>query len=176
MKHLCLPISHIVTRNILQALNPIYRMAGLTGKIGLVLSLSCMGWASAEGDDMSNRLKRCPASPNCVCSDDTDSSHGIRPLQVTGELTPAWRALENYLEQTPGFTITANTGRYLRAEARTRILRFVDDVEFMARPEDGIIAMRSASRVGYSDLGTNRRRLEALRARLIDMGVVPAVE
>jgi len=125
---------------------------------------------------MTNRLKSCPASPNCVCSDDTGSSHRIPPLQVAGELTPAWMALVNYLEQTPGFTIIENTGGYLRAEARTRILQFVDDVEFMARPEDGIIAMRSASRLGYSDLGTNRRRLEALRSGLIDAGVVSAIE
>jgi uncharacterized protein (DUF1499 family) len=89
---------------------------------------------------------------------------------------PAWTALLNYLGQEPEFTIIENTGNYLRAEARTRILRFVDDVEFMARPEDDIIAMRSASRLGYSDLGTNRRRLEALRSVLIDAGVVRTIE
>ncbi|MEC7418575.1 MAG: DUF1499 domain-containing protein, partial [Pseudomonadota bacterium] len=50
-----------------------------------------------------------------------------------------------------------------RAEARTRLLRFVDDVEFELREEAGIIAVRSASRVGYSDLGANRRRIEKIR-------------
>jgi uncharacterized protein (DUF1499 family) len=144
--------------------------------IGLVILLSSMGWAPAGGEDMINRLKRCPASPNCVCSDDTDSSHGIPPLRVAGEFMPAWTALLNYLEHEPEFTIIEDTGSYLRAEARTRILRFVDDVEFMARPGDDIIAMRSASRLGYSDLGTNRRRLEALRSVLIDAGVVRTIE
>ena len=124
---------------------------------------------------MTVRLRSCPASPNCVCSDDT-GSHSIPPLQVAGELALAWAALVNYLEQTPGLTIIENTGGYLRAEARTRILRFVDDVEFLGRPEDGIIAMRSASRLGYYDFGTNRRRLEALRSDLIDAGVVRAIE
>jgi uncharacterized protein (DUF1499 family) len=52
---------------------------------------------------------------------------------------------------------------YVRAEARTRLFRFVDDVEFHFRPEVGQIAMRSASRIGYSDLGENRRRLEEVR-------------
>ena len=125
---------------------------------------------------MIKRLMGCPASPNCVCSDDADPSRSIPPLQVGGELTPAWAALVSYLQQTPGFTIIENSGSFLRVEARTRILRFVDDVEFLARPEDGIIAMRSASRLGYSDFGTNRRRLEALRSDLIDAGVVRAIE
>lgn len=62
----------------------------------------------------------------------------------------------------------AQTERYLHAEARTRLLRFVDDVEFHLRPADGEIAMRSASRLGYSDLGANRRRLERLRAALAE--------
>ena len=57
---------------------------------------------------------------------------------------------------------------YLRAEARTRILRFVDDVEFQVRPDSNQVDMRSGSRVGYSDLGKNRRRLEAIRKFLIE--------
>lgn len=89
---------------------------------GLVLLLSYIGWASAVGEDMANRIKSCPASPNCASSEDTGASHGILPLQVVGELVPAWAALVNCLEQEPGFTIIENTGGYLQAEARTRIL------------------------------------------------------
>lgn len=143
--------------------------------LGLVTFLSGMVCAASEVNDMTNRLENCPASPNCVCSDDT-GSHGIPPLQAAGESELVWTALVNYLERTPEFTIVENTGDYLRAEARTRILRFVDDVEFQARPEDNIIAMRSASRLGYSDLGTNRRRLESLRSALAATGVVRPIE
>lgn len=144
--------------------------------IGFVILLSATGRAAAGGEEMNKRLERCPTAPNCVCSDDGGSSNSIPPLQVVGESASAWAALVNYLEQTPGFTVTKNTGGYLRAEARTRILRFVDDVEFMARPEEGIIAMRSASRLGYYDFGANRRRLETLRSSLMDAGVVSATE
>ena len=144
--------------------------------IVVVILLSSMGWASAEGEGMTNRLKDCPASPNCVSSDGVGSAQRIPPLQIVGELVPAWTAQEGYLAQTPEFTIVEKSGRYLRAEARTRILRFIDDVEFMARPEDGIIAMRSASRVGYYDFGANRRRLEAVRDHLIQAGVVRPIE
>ncbi len=143
--------------------------------LGLIALLSGMICAATEVKDMTKRLASCPASPNCVSSDDT-GSHGIAPLQVVGELEQAWAALVNYLEQAPAFTVIESTDGHLRAEARTRILRFVDDVEFLARPEDNSIAMRSASRVGYSDLGANRRRLEGLRSALAAAGVVRPIE
>ena len=144
--------------------------------LGLITLLSGMVCAATGVNDMTDRLESCPASPNCVSSDDTGSLHGIPPLQVIGESELAWTALVKYLEQAPEFTIIENTGGYLHAEARTRILRFVDDDEFLARPEDNIIAMRSASRLGYSDLGTNRRRLENLRSALVAAGVVRPIE
>ena len=143
--------------------------------LGLVTLMFSPVCAANEVNDMTKRLERCPASPNCVSSDDT-GSHGIPALQVAGELGQAWAALVDYLAQAPEFTVIENADGYLRAEARTRILRFVDDVEFLARPEKNIIAMRSASRVGYSDLGANRRRLEGLRSALVAAGVVRAVE
>ncbi len=117
-------------------------------------------------------LKPCPASPNCVNSDATGAVHGIKPLQPTGDLNTAWQALVSYLEQQPGARIIVSNATYIATEFRTRVLRFVDDVEFEQRPDDGVIAMRSASRVGFSDLGTNRRRLEKLRAELAAQGVV----
>ena len=61
---------------------------------------------------------------------------------------------------------------YARVEARARLLRFIDDVEFHFRPEEGQIAMRSASLVGKSVFGTNRRRLEAVRQALKDARVL----
>jgi uncharacterized protein (DUF1499 family) len=55
---------------------------------------------------------------------------------------------------------------YIHAVAITAFFKFVDDVEFHFRPEEGRIDMRSESRVGYSDLGANRKRLEKIRALL----------
>ena len=84
----------------------------------------------------------------------------------------AWEGLLVYLRTDPSYTIVSQDKHYLRAEARTRLFRFVDDVEFHLRPEEKQIAMRSASRIGYSDLGTNRRRLEAVRQALKEAGVL----
>jgi uncharacterized protein (DUF1499 family) len=141
-----------------------------------MLLLATAGCAAHGGRDLTltteDRLQPCPASPNCVCSDDADPGHQIPPLAIQGDPAAAWSALIDQLQTAPSYTIVEQNDGYLRAEARTRILRFVDDVEFHLRPDQGEIAMRSASRVGYSDLGTNRRRLETLRQALAERGVV----
>lgn len=121
---------------------------------------------------MSDTLPPCPASPNCVSSDATNKLHGIAPLAVVGDFANAWDALLAYLQSEGSYTVVAQAEDYIQAEARTRWLRFVDDVVFAARPEAGVIAVRSASRLGYSDLGANRRRIEKLRAALAEQGVV----
>jgi uncharacterized protein (DUF1499 family) len=121
------------------------------------------------------KLSPCPSTPNCVSSDET-GSHAIPPLAISGEPEAAWQALIAHIEAQPRFDIKDREPDYLRAEARTRLLRFVDDVEFHLRAGEKQIAMRSASRVGYSDLGTNRRRLESIRQALADAGVVESRE
>lgn len=116
------------------------------------------------GNRADGRLEPCPSSPNCVSSDAPRSDdHYIEPLRLDGDLASIWRALIEHLENQPAYTIVERRDDYLRAEARTRLLRFIDDVEFHLRADRGEIAMRSASRIGYSDLGANRRRLEAVR-------------
>ncbi len=140
----------------------------------MTIALVCLmaGCATTGGNDLGltpeGMLTPCPSSPNCVSSDAADDAHRIAPLSFGSEPADAWQALIEHLESTPEYTIVERGDGYLRAEARTRLLRFVDDVEFHLRPEAGEIAMRSASRVGYSDLGANRRRLERLRSALDD--------
>lgn len=116
------------------------------------------------GINEDGRLTSCPSSPNCVSSDaPEDDPHHIPALRFGSDPTHAWQALVNHLADSPVYTIIGRRDDYLRAEARTRVLRFADDVEFHLRPAQSEIAMRSASRVGYSDFGANRRRLENLR-------------
>ncbi len=108
-------------------------------------------------------LNPCPASPNCVCSDAT-GDHAIAPFKFNGPPDQAWQAVKKALLSLPRTKIITETERKLHAESTSLVFRFVDDVELELRPEQGIIAVRSASRVGYSDLGANRRRIEAIRA------------
>lgn len=139
----------------------------------VVMTLLVSGCSTTGPDSMSNELSPCPATPNCVCSDGEDLVHGIAPLKLEVAAGVAWSALVALLEEDQSITVITNrTEDYLRAEARTALFGFVDDVEFKARPEDNEIAMRSASRVGFSDLGKNRRRLENIRSALADQGIV----
>jgi uncharacterized protein (DUF1499 family) len=130
------------------------------------------GCASMTGSDLDltdeGRLPPCPSSPNCVSSDadPSDGTHYIEPLQIDGDPQAAWQRLVDYVENDSAYTTVEQRDGYLRAEARTKILRFVDDVVFHLRPGEGVIAMRSSSRLGYSDLGKNRSRLEAVREAL----------
>jgi uncharacterized protein (DUF1499 family) len=72
----------------------------------------------------------------------------------------------------PRTRIVRETADYLHAECRSTLFGFIDDLELNLRPTEGIIAVRSASRLGYSDFGANRRRIERLRASLIIQGVL----
>ena len=110
------------------------------------------------------RLAPCPDKPNCVSSVATDASHHVEPLRFTGSLENALDRLEIILRGLPRVTVVAVEGGYLRAEFKSALLGFVDDVEFMADASAAFIHVRSASRVGYSDLGVNRKRVEEIRA------------
>jgi uncharacterized protein (DUF1499 family) len=111
------------------------------------------------------KLASCPDSPNCVSSDE-QGKHAIAPFKLKVAAADAWEALERLLVETPRVKIVTRTQQYLHAEFTSTVLRFVDDVEFSLRPELGVIAVRSASRVGYYDFGANRSRVEDLRERL----------
>jgi uncharacterized protein (DUF1499 family) len=113
----------------------------------------------------------CPDSPNCVSSDVT-GTRGIAPLRIRGAPQAAWQALEKRLKAAERVNIVASEPGYLHAEFRTRLLRFTDDVELELRAEQGVIAVRSASRVGYYDFGANRSRIEKLREQLRADGVL----
>ena len=103
------------------------------------------------------RLAPCKRSPNCVSSqaNPADQEHYIAPLHGTME------AVRRAVEAFPRSAIIKQEENYLYAEFRTRLLRYVDDVEFFF---DGhVIHVRSCSRLGRRDFGANRKRVEALR-------------
>jgi uncharacterized protein (DUF1499 family) len=93
--------------------------------------------------------------------------NAIAPLSIAGEASEVWSALLDHLEADPQYTIVEQSDDYVRAEARTRIIGFVDDVEFQLRRDSGEIAVRSASRIGLFDLGANRMRIEGVRRALV---------
>ena len=108
------------------------------------------------------RLRACPNSPNCVSSESDSGSSRIEPLTFQGLPGKAWGDLKETIRDMGGKIQEEREG-YLWATFTSRVFRFVDDVEFRVVSTDGMIHVRSGSRVGYSDLGVNRRRVEKLR-------------
>ena len=115
------------------------------------------------------KLTACPASPNCVVSQDADTTHLISPLSYQGDTETAKQKLLQVLSVVPRTKIVEQADNYIRAESASRLLGFVDDVEFYFPTSEKVIHIRSASRLGESDLGVNRRRLEQIRLALQDL-------
>lgn len=149
-----------------------------TFAIGAILLLTsmpllfCAGRRPANLGVSDGSLAPCPSSPNCVSSDAADESHQVPPFRLAAPPAEAWRAARKAVSELPRTQIAQETGDYLHAECRSAVFGFVDDLELHLRPAEGIIAVRSASRLGYSDLGVNRRRVESLRASLTALGAL----
>ena len=111
------------------------------------------------------QLAPCPSSPNCVSSLATDDGHRVAPLAIPGDASTQMAVLLAVVRDMPRTEIQVQTDNYLWVVFASRLLRFRDDVEFLLGPGDGV-QVRSASRLGYSDLGVNRERVEMIRARL----------
>jgi len=129
-----------------------------------VASFFYMGYKSREGSApglVQGKLSPCPASPNCVSSEDgTPQAQGVEPLSAD-----SWAQIPTAV-QALGGTVTQQESDYIAAEFTSAIFRFTDDVEF--RRSADAVHVRSASRVGHSDMGANRKRVDALRAQLSD--------
>ena len=113
------------------------------------------------------RLAACPNKPNCVSSQaaSSDKQHYIEALTYSGEPEKARERLELTIAGMKRERTIVREANYWRAEFTSALWRFVDDVEFLFDDNVRRIDVRSASRVGYSDLGVNRRRTEEIRRR-----------
>lgn len=118
------------------------------------------------------KLSPCPDTPNCVISEsDADAEHAIAPLAYTGDPAQAMALLEAVVNAMSRTKIIEKTDRYLYAEFTSKLMGFVDDVEFYLDPSTPVIQVRSASRLGQSDLGANRKRIEAIRQALASAAI-----
>lgn len=141
------------------------------GTVGSLLALVLLGFAMlslfskapATLGVHDGKLSPCPSSPNCVCSFDDDKRHAIDALETHNDPAADLDRLVQIFEKLPRTKVVTREENYLHAEFTSLIFRFVDDVEFLVDSEQGKIHVRSASRVGYSDMGVNRRRIERIR-------------
>lgn len=131
----------------------------------VAIVVGCSGSRASQIGVTGGRLSDCPDSPNCVSSQSSDERHAIEPLRFEGSAEPALRQLIEAARGMRGARVVTVDERYVHMEFTSLILRFVDDVEFLMDEGSKAIHVRSASRIGYSDLGVNRKRVEAIRSR-----------
>lgn len=141
--------------------------------LAAMLALSGCGSPTPENlGPQGGTLAPCPASPNCVHTGlrHPDGTDGMYLLgSVPGpELMERLRAV---VESMPRTTVVQSSGNYLHAESRSLLFRFIDDLELLVAA-DGELVVRSASRLGKSDLGVNARRVERLGERLRGAGLI----
>lgn len=108
------------------------------------------------------RLAHCPDTPNCVSTQTDRADCRMEPMPIVGDPANALSRLRTVLSAMPRTRIVTTDDNYLHAECTSALFRFVDDVEFFVDREQRVIHFRSASRVGKSDLGVNRQRMQAI--------------
>jgi uncharacterized protein (DUF1499 family) len=153
----CLGKINNITLTILLTLTILFNLPGIT-------------WAADLGIE-NNHLAPCPSSNNCVVSQNADEKHTIEPIKYHGEREQVKETLLKVLTVVPRTEVIEQTDNYIHALSKSRIFKFIDDVEFYLPEDESIIHIRSASRVGESDLGVNRRRMEQIRLALQDLDI-----
>ncbi len=145
------------------------RLKGMSVLLTVTMILGCSGKMPGNLGVDRGRLALCPDSPNCVSSqsDPSDRRHYIEPLRYRGTRAAAKERLVGILSGQKRVRIVANRDDYLHAEFKSAVMGFVDDVEFYF-PDEPVIQVRSAARLGYSDFGVNRKRIERIRAAFQD--------
>lgn len=143
----------------------IKKIASVFISIGLLAS--CSGSPSNCGVN-NGRFYPCPSSPNCVSSQASidDAEHYIEPIIYKGDISTAQQRLTEVLQSQENARIALIEDGYLLSEFTSSFFGFVDDVEFylVEDREKTVIEVRSLSRIGYSDFGVNRKRIEDIRA------------
>ncbi len=115
------------------------------------------------------KLAPCPNTPNCVSSQSSDAEHSIETLTYTSTPAEAMADVKTVIQAMKKTKIITESKNYLYAEFTSAIMGFVDDVEFYLDEDTKLIHVRSASRLGQSDLGVNRKRIESIRTKLKEL-------
>ena len=105
----------------------------------------------------------CPKSPNCVSTQSTDEKHRMEPIQYSSTVDEAKVKIKNIITSFKRTKLITETENYLHFEFRTATFKFVDDVEFYLDDKEKLIHFRSAARLGWSDMGVNRKRMGKIR-------------
>lgn len=142
-------------------------LIAVAGSIVLLFILTRLGVFSGRRPEglgvKAGRLAPCPDSPNCVSTQAVDAEHWIDPIPYAISSPEAKERLLRVIRAMLHARVIVNEPSYLYVEFRTFLMQFADDVEFYLDEDERVIHFRSASRLGYSDMGLNRRRMDRIR-------------
>jgi uncharacterized protein (DUF1499 family) len=138
--------------------------------IGLVFMTGCQRTVSVTPGLVDGKLRPCPDTYSCVCTQDPVERHRIEPLQYTGTQEETREKLLMVVRHMAQSTLVKADPDYIHAEFRSAFFEFVDDVEFLFDDASKLIHFRSASRKGYYDFNVNRKRMEEIRKRFMGPG------
>ncbi|MCG8635272.1 MAG: DUF1499 domain-containing protein [Desulfobacterales bacterium] len=141
-------------------------------QIGMICSGLCMlllvsGCSKPETGLGEHGLQPCPDRPNCVTSLNGGDTHSVSPILYLSGREAAREKIRKIVSEMERTRIITDQPGYLHVVFTSRVMRFKDDVEFWFPEKGNSIHIRSASRVGYSDLGVNRKRVEEIRNRFL---------
>ncbi len=127
-------------------------------------AIACQGTRPKNLGVTEGTFSSCPDKPNCVSSQASNDKQKVPPLPLKGNANESIDRLVQVIKAMGKAKVVEKRDNYLYVEFESSLLRYVDDVEFFASEKTGEIEVRSASRLGYSDLGVNRKRIESIRA------------
>ena len=130
----------------------------------MTLFTACSGQRPNNIGVTEGKFASCPNKPNCIISQNGDDAHSIDPIVYKTSRTQAFKILKKIVKSQKRSVIIEESDNFLYAEFRSRFMGFVDDTQFYFPENESFIHVRSASRLGYSDLGVNRKRIENIRA------------
>ena len=143
----------------------------VAGQIGLLKSHAPDDLGVRDG-----KLKPPSSTENCVTSQ--AGLHPEHPQQEYATIDPialldgdqdgtaTLARIEEVITAIDGAEVVKSDGDYLHAEFTSKGLKFVDDAEFWFDPEQKVIQVRSAARLGRKDFGMNRKHIETVRSAL----------
>lgn len=139
----------------------------------IVVYFFILGQISKKGEApglTNSMLSQCSAKPNCVCSEFTDDkAHYIAPIDITGEVIDVVYENLKLVIQAQGGSLISERDDYMAFTFSSSLFGFVDDIEVRIDANNNAVHLRSASRVGYSDMGANKQRVETIKAEFLAM-------
>lgn len=145
----------------------LYVIAALIA-VGAVQMAVQNNWVPTNIGVHDGQLSPMPKSPNAVASYTQVSEKKVEPLPIYQSAGETMKLLKQVVEEQGGKIITQED-QYLHAVYTSDTMKFKDDVEFLIREDTNIVDFRSASRVGQSDMGVNRKRYDSIRARYLEL-------